>query len=625
MKHSKALHGVLRILLLFFSLVGTAAGGVYWFAFREQETDWRVFAVGLLLSVVLGWWPWISLATGAVLATAAVVVGPDGMRMQVAGEILGFWILGLGWGTLARWQFHFVPPSDPRIHHLPPPPAANRPVSPRAADADAFRSRRLMEGEIEEPGRQEPPAPRHAPSPVDLGWTPKLSEAPAATAPLPLPSLEGMPLTAPPLAKVELPKPPPRPPATPSLAEYGGESLYLGSLPDISRAASATGESSHPAIPEFPKQTGPMSAPPSAAGVPPRTAEESSVFIAPEYPTMELPVNTLLRPPQPRSTRSPPSSAGPISTSGPASASSESSGDGMGTRRSSAFRHPETTPGASWEHVLEWYNQFSWSPWPAEELQRRYYRPGIQVGWESLALQDLAAAWKLWRHGCVPLELEPDQIDVRALEGFLRCEELGVLRHQGFPDLHILSRAEAGDGWLAVYREVRGRMRGGEATIHRVDAGTPLVDAETGLVGRPDRLAEIRGESDVVALVTPFSVNEGLNWTTVYALAQYRLAHALGQVLSGTPVVVNLPLPIWDERKQSRLATVDDIGSERRRLDVALERFRRVLSGQASPRPQTHAGTCSGCGWRHACPSYQGTRPRLDLSDPPPQIAAALR
>ena len=38
-----------------------------------------------------------------------------------------------------------------------------------------------------------------------------------------------------------------------------------------------------------------------------------------------------------------------------------------------------------------------------------------------------------------------------------------------------------------------------------------------------------------------------------------------------------------------------------------------------------HAGTCSGCGWRHACPSYQGTRPRLDLSDPPPQIAAALR
>jgi len=260
-----------------------------------------------------------------------------------------------------------------------------------------------------------------------------------------------------------------------------------------------------------------------------------------------------------------------------------------------------------------------------EELERRYYRPGIQVGWESLALQDLAAAWKVWRRGCSPLELEPGQIDVRALEGFLRCEQLGVLRHQGFPDLHILSRADGNDGWLAVYREVRGRMRGGEATIHRVDVGTPLVDAETGLVGRPDRLAEIRGESDVVALVTPFSVNEGLNWTTVYALAQYRLAHSLEHVLSGTPVVVNLPLPIWDERKQSRLATVDDIGSEQRRLDVALERFRRVLSGQASPRAQTHAGTCSGCGWRHACPSYQGTRPRLELSDPPPQIAAALR
>jgi hypothetical protein len=99
----------------------------------------------------------------------------------------------------------------------------------------------------------------------------------------------------------------------------------------------------------------------------------------------------------------------------------------------------------------------------------------------------------------------------------------------------------------------------------------------------------------------------------------------MDRVLSGTPVVVNLPLPIWDERKQSRLVTVDDLVSEQRRLDVALERFRRVLAGQAAPRPQTLAGTCSGCGWRHFCPSYQGIRPRLDLASPPPQIAAALR
>jgi hypothetical protein len=385
------------------------------------------------------------------------------------------------------------------------------------------------------------------------------------------------------------------------------------------------GESTHLSSPESPKQDVPVASPPSAAGGPPGPAQESSVFVAPEYPTMELPVNTLLRPPQQRGIRPPSSSAGPISTAGPASTAGESSGDGQGSRRSSAFQRPETNPGASWEHVLEWYNQFSWSPWTAEELERRYFRPGIQVGWERLALQDMAAAWKVWRQGCAPVELQPGQVDVHSLEGFLRCEVLGVLRHQGFPDLHILSRVEANDGWLAVYREVRGRMRGGEAIIHRVDAGEPLVDPETGLVGRPDRLAEIRGECDVVALVTPFSVTEGLNWTTVYALAQYRLAHALDRALSGTPVVVHLPLPIWDERKQSRLATVEDIGSERRRLDVALERFRRVLSGQAAPRAQTHPGTCCGCGWRHACSSYQGTRPRLDLSSPPPQIAAALR
>jgi hypothetical protein len=342
-----------------------------------------------------------------------------------------------------------------------------------------------------------------------------------------------------------------------------------------------------------------------------------------EFPTMELPVNSLMRPQLPRS--SAPSTTGPISSAGPISASGDSGSDSQGLRRSSLFQRPETTPGASWEHLLEWYNQFSYAPWTAPELERLYHRPGIQVGWETLALQDLVAVWKTWRQGCSPLPLASGQIALKALEGFLRCEVLGVLRQQGFPDLHVLSRADGSDSWVAVYSEIRGRMRGGEAVVHRVDSGPALVDTESGLVGRPDRLAEIRGESDVIALVTPISVSEGLSWTTVYAMAQYRLAHSLDRVLSGTPVVVNLPLPIWDERKQSRLVMVDDLVSEQRRLDVALERFRRVLAGQVAPRAQTQATTCSGCGWRHFCPSYQGTRPRLDLTSPPAQISAALR
>lgn len=624
---TKGMRRVMGILLLFCSLVGTAGWGGYWFTFRAQQAEWRLFAVGLLLSAVLGWWPWISLVTGLALALATWVAGAEpASRLQQAEEIMGFWILGLGWGTLARWQFQTLP--APRNRHRPAQapramdPAADSSSAPRTADPTAFRSRRLMEGAGEELNWPEDPIdPKPSAPPLDSGRTPK-SAANDSSLSIPLPSLEGPP------ASVLLPPPPPpkplpRPSAAPMLAEYGGESVYLGSLPGAT-GASLVPESTQP---EAEPGDAVVPASPSTGAIVSRFSipEEPSVVPVADFPTMELPVNSLLRPQSPRGSESSSSVAGPASSVGSASGAGDSGGDGEGMRRSSLFKRPETTPGASWEHLLEWYNQFSYAPWTAPELERVYHRPGIQVGWETMALRDVAAVWKIWRQGCIPLSLAPDRIALKAFEGFLRCEVLGVLRQQGFPDLHVLSRADGTDGWLAVYSEIRGRMRGGEATIHRVDSGPDLEDAGTGLVGRPDRLAEIRGESDVIALVTPFSVNEGLSWTTVYALAQYRLAHAMGQLLSGTPVVVNLPLPIWDERKQSRLATVDDLVSEQRRLDVALERFRRVLTGQAAPRAQTHASTCSGCGWRHFCPSYQGARPRLDLASPPPQISAALR
>jgi len=60
-------------------------------------------------------------------------------------------------------------------------------------------------------------------------------------------------------------------------------------------------------------------------------------------------------------------------------------------------------------------------------------------------------------------------------------------------------------------------------------------------------------------------------------------------------------------------------------LDIALERFNKILSNLLPAKPQTQSAVCNGCPARHHCPSYAGSRPRLDLANPPPQIAAALR
>jgi len=107
MTPTKAMRGVLRILLLFLALSGTAGLVVYWITFRTPQADWRILAVGLLLAAVLGWWPWISLGVAASLCLLTVFMGPEPqLRWQIAGEILVFWILGLGWGSLAKIQLH---------------------------------------------------------------------------------------------------------------------------------------------------------------------------------------------------------------------------------------------------------------------------------------------------------------------------------------------------------------------------------------------------------------------------------------------------------------------------------------------------------------------------------------
>ena len=650
---------LIKHLLQAVGLVATTSWAAYWFLLRVPQSDWRQFLVALLLAVVLGWWTWIAMGTTLVLAIAMLLWGPEpGLESQMALEVVAFGVIGLLWGGLGRIMlqpsfFAPTPTASPLPMSLRSEPKPEDPSAVRMTQ-NPMRSNRLMDGHFDEsrsarsvphkpapliPQVQPPQPPAKAP-PAPMPFhpiaTPSSSHLPVWDEPsttdqvLPMPQLEPPPGATPPVpgippaasAQVH-PKPGIASPA--SLGDYGGESVYLPSLPgnlDSVQDAPAAEKPFLPALPPMVTQEIRLGQPPPPRSpfppLPPTQpsiiGNESSVFLPSEFPTMEMPVAGLLR--------SGGSSAGPLDSSG---LLDDPSGGDAQLRRSGLFQRPETQPGKSWEHLLEWYNQFSWSAWNAEELEKLHRRPGYHVGWEVLALQEVAKVWQVWREGCVPLDVPEGTIHLHALEGFLRCEIQGVLRQQGFPDLHLLSKAPSGDAWLDVYREVRGRMRGGEAVVSSVDEGPLLVDEELQLCGRPDRLAQIRGESDVVALVTPFSVSEGLSWVSVYAVAQYRLAMKLGVALSEVPVVVNLPLPIWDERRVCRLNTVEDLSSDLRRLEVALERFRRVLSGQAPPRPQTQQSTCSGCGWRHWCSSYGGNRPRLNLASPPAQLSAALR
>lgn len=664
MPTTQAMRDLIKRLLQTTGLVATALWAAYWFLLREPDADWRYFLVGLLLAIVLGWWTWIAAGTTAVLAVCVLIWGPEPeLRGQMALEVIAFGALGLLWGGLGRvlFQPHLftptpVPSALPVSHHAPKPME----TAPVWTSSEPVRSNRLMDGHFDESRsarsvphkpaplipqvQPPPPTPAAAPAPVAFHpvATPSSSHLPVWDEPssgdqvLNMPNLEPAPSAAPPVVPPRsdarlLPRPlvppPPAVAAPASLGDYGGESVYLPSLPGAMESVQESEPIVVPPLPTAPPLVTqeirlgqppllkmPSPPPPPPPVKPSIIGNESSVLLPSEFPTMEMPIANLLKP-------------GGSAVARPDSVVTldDSSVTDPQLRRSGLFQRAETQPGRSWEHLLEWYNQFSWSPWNAEELEKLHRRPGYQVGWETLALQEVAKVWAIWRDGCVPLEIPAGAIHLHALEGFLRCEILGVLRQQGFPDLHLLSKAPPGDAWLDVYREVRGRRRGGEAVVRTVSSGPDLFDEELQLCGRPDRLADIRGESDVVALVTPFSVSEGLSWASVYAVAQYRLAMKMGVTLSEVPVVVNLPLPIWDERRQCRLNAVEDLGSELRRLEVALERFRRVLIGQVPPRPQTQQSTCSGCGWRHWCSTYGGNRPRLNLASPPPQLSAALR
>jgi hypothetical protein len=271
---------------------------------------------------------------------------------------------------------------------------------------------------------------------------------------------------------------------------------------------------------------------------------------------------------------------------------------------------PETDPSSPNALLLEWYNQFSARPWSEEALRRRY--PGGR--WEEPASRHVREALAL-RDASSLNSVPKEAFDLEDVVSIFRCERLFELRRQGRPDLHPLSPTPPLCDWLSAYQKLRTSARGAAGRLIEIPAQVQGFDPARALIGRPSALLDVAGQSEVVALIAPILPQEPMTWMPAVAAAHLAVASSLGIPLSGG--LVAIALPVWDEQ-QPRLAVVEDLTPEFRRLDGALDRMRRILSGEVSPRAQSRVGVCNACGRRHACPNYLGQRPRLNLSNPPP-------
>jgi hypothetical protein len=344
---------LIKHLLQAVGLVATTSWAAYWFLLRVPQSDWRQFLVALLLAVVLGWWTWIAMGTTLVLAIAMLLWGPEpGLESQMALEVVAFGVIGLLWGGLGRIMlqpsfFAPTPTASPLPMSLRSEPKPEDPSAVRMTQ-NPMRSNRLMDGHFDEsrsarsvphkpapliPQVQPPQPPAKAP-PAPMPFhpiaTPSSSHLPVWDEPsttdqvLPMPQLEPPPGATPPVpgippaasAQVH-PKPGIASPA--SLGDYGGESVYLPSLPgnlDSVQDAPAAEKPFLPALPPMVTQEIRLGQPPPPRSpfppLPPTQpsiiGNESSVFLPSEFPTMEMPVAGLLR--------SGGSSAGPLDSSG---------------------------------------------------------------------------------------------------------------------------------------------------------------------------------------------------------------------------------------------------------------------------------------------------------------------
>lgn len=271
----------------------------------------------------------------------------------------------------------------------------------------------------------------------------------------------------------------------------------------------------------------------------------------------------------------------------------------------------ETDPTSPNAQLLLWYNQFSAIPWDEASLQRRY--PGGR--WLEQAAEDIRSCLDLKRSP-QPANLPASHFDLEDVQLFQRCELRFLLRRKGLPDLHALTPQPAPLDWIPAYQEARMAARGGLATIRELAPDAIGSDPSRTLAGRPDALLEVSGQSEVVTLLRPTSLQEPTSGYGALGAAQLAVAANLGIPLTGGITLVQLPT-LGDRRTHPRISFLEDVTTEFRRLDGFLERMRRILAGELAPKPQTRPAVCDACGHRHACPSCAGLRARQNLAEPP--------
>jgi len=539
----------------------TLAGSLVWLVYlgwiRDPMLEWSLILAGFLLSAALGWWPLISLGVMASIEILVWIFPDLSDRRQIMEEIAVFWALGLGIGVIARSFFQ---------HHESLLLDETHPIRVVTPTREAGRTVVAPEGAPKPTPRTPPPSASQATLEDVLVTTPIFH--PSTTAPAPAPMDVPPQPTAPPVRQAPQSLPFSSPQAQPQVPTQ----------PSISLTAAAPLRTQELDIGDF------------RAWV----AAQQAAAAAP--PPADIPSGLMARNSTPNS-----------SLADPHSSASVPSGD-------SSFAK-ESDPASPYALLLEWYNQFSAWPWQEGALPRRY--PG--KSWQEAAAQDIRDTLDIWRAGAVARPANP-HFDLDDVQNFLRCEQLFVLHRQAAPDLHTLTPQLPVLDWMPAYQEARRAARGGDARVHGLAPDAVGLDTARSLTGRPDALLTVAGQAEVVAVLRPTSIQEPLTACGALAAAQMAVAASLGVPLSGGLVLILLPT-FGDRRNQPRVVVVEDLATEFRRLDGALDRMLRILAGTLAPKPQTKPGVCDACGRRHFCPAYAGQRPRLNLSEPPALFA----
>jgi hypothetical protein len=541
----------------------TLAGCLVWLAYlswiRDPILDWSIILAGFVLSAALGWWPLISLAVALVLEVLVWFNPGLPEQRQIMEEIAVFWALGLGIGLVARSFFQ---------HHESLLLDETHPFKVVTPSREA--GRRVVADTPTAPLQQAPvvaakledaffSSPTFQPhAPAAPAPQPPLASAPMAPAPRPLPPAQ-QDLLVP--AAIEAPPPV----APPSISLTAGTPLRTQEI-DIGdfRAWVASQQAASPG-----------SSLADSGDIPSGLMARRSASGGSSLPPDPVPVTA------------PPSNDSTVA---------------------------ETDLHSPHAQLLEWYNQFSAWPWQEGALQRRY--PGGR--WLESAAQDVREALELQRSQAAAPPAQ--HFDLEDVQLFLRCEQLFLLRRQRTPDLHTLTPQLPVLDWLPTYQAARRSARGGEARVLSIAPDAMGQDASRALVGRPDALLDVGGHSEVVTVFRPSSVQEPFTSVGALGAAQLAVTASLGVPLTGGLSLILLPA-MGDRRNQPRLHPIEDLATEFRRLDGALDRMRRILEGNFPPKAQTRPGVCDACGRRHACSSYAGQRPRQNLTEPPALFA----